>query len=644
MFRRLLHPTVRIPVIYLAVAVPWVFLTDVLVRWAAPSDGIEAALASGKGVGFVVVTTLFLYVGIRQSFQTITDAQHDAEASERRFRALVSSLDDLVFMTDHDHRFTELLGPATTPEDRARFIGRNAVELFGHDIGRAYVELGERVQRGETVYLDWFRETAPLTFPVTSDVTSMRIALAPLRDSAGVIVGTVGVGRDTSRLHDLEREREQAESHISFLVNYDSLTGLPNRTLLESRLAEAIAVADRDGGGVVVALINIDDFRDVNDSLGHEVGDELLRNLARRMRDAVVYGDVLARLGSDEFVVVPAHERGRERLVEWCTAFLALFDTPLHAAGQEIYLNASMGVALYPEDGEDAAQLLRSADTAMNAAKLNRETGFAFFHPELARSAQDRLALANELRRALQEEELSVAYQPIVDASDRRIIAFEALARWQHPVRGWIPPSTFIPVAERAGLIDEVGEFVRKAAYRWLLEAHASGFTDLQLEVNVSAYHFRRGSVARLLDEARSCGVDPHNVVLEITESSLVATTGPVRRLLEELRAHGFGLAVDDFGTGYSSLTYLAELPITVLKLAQEFIRGYEVEGNRVVIETSIEIARRLGYQTIAEGVEIDGEAEYLRGAGVDCIQGFLYGRPVPGEDAFAMLLAQTTE
>ena len=643
MFRRLLHPTIRIPVIYLAVAVPWVFLTDLLVRWIAPSDGIEAALASGKGVGFVVVTTLFLYVGIRQSFQTITDAQHDAEASERRFRALVSSLDDLVFMTDRDHRFTELVGPATTPEDRARFIGHDAVELFGQDVGRAYIELGQRVQQGETVYLDWFRETAPLTFPVTNDVTSMRVALAPLRDSAGAIVGTIGVGRDTSRLHDLEREREQAENHISFLVNYDPLTGLPNRTLLESRLAEAIAIASRDGYPVAVSLLNIDDFKDVNDSLGYEVGDELLRDLSRRLSNAVGPHETLARLGGDEFVLISTPRAGRTDVEEQARAFLAAFETPLHAIGQEIYLNASMGIAVYPDDGTNPEQLLRAADTAMNNAKAERETGFAFFQTEMANAAHDRLALANDLRRALQQEELTVAYQPIIDARDQRIVAYEALARWHHPVRRWVPPSVFIPVAERAGLVDDVGAAVRTNAYRWLIEAHAAGFTHLRLNVNVSAYHFRRGSVTRLVEEARSSGIDPHFVTLEITESALVDASTPVIRLLEELRSCGFGLAVDDFGTGYSSLTYLARLPVTELKLAQEFVAGYEVEGNRVVIETSLEIARRLGYETIAEGVEQDGEAEYLRAAGVACIQGFLYGRPVPGEDAFAMLLAQTT-
>ena len=643
-FRRLLHPTVRIPVIYLAVAVPWVFLTDVLVRWAAPSDGVEAAVASGKGVGFVVVTTLFLYAGIRQSFQTITRAQHDAEASERRFRALVSSLDDLVFMTDRDQRFTELVGPATTPEDRMRFIGHNAVEIFGQDVGRAYMELGERVQRGETVYLDWFRETAPLSFPVTADVTSMRIALAPLRDSTGSIVGTVGVGRDTSHLHDLEREREQAENHISFLVNYDTLTGLPNRTLLESRLAEAIAIADRDGFAVAVSLLNIDDFKDVNDSLGYEVGDDLLRSLSHRLRGAVGPHETLARLGGDEFVVVSTARQGRSDLAEHARAFLSVFDTPLHAVGQEIYLNASMGIALYPDDAGSPEQLLRAADTAMNDAKAERETGFAFFQTEMASAAHDRLTLANELRRALQQEELSVAYQPVFDARDGRIVAFEALARWRHAVRGDVSPSVFIPVAERAGLVDDVGDFVRRTAYGWLIEAQAAGFSDLQINVNVSPYHFRRGSVTRLVDEARSCGVDPHSVTLEITESALVDAKAPVVQLLDELRSCGFGLAVDDFGTGYSSLIYLARLPVTELKLAQEFVAGYEVEGNRVVIETSLEIARRLGYQTIAEGVEQEGEAQYLRSVGVDCIQGFLYGRPVPADEAFAMLLAQTAE
>ena len=201
-----------------------------------------------------------------------------------------------------------------------------------------------------------------------------------------------------------------------------------------------------------------------------------------------------------------------------------------------------------------------------------------------------------------------------------------------------VPPSVFIPVAERAGIVDDIGRTVRLSAYRWLLEAHAAGFTDVQIEVNVSPYHFRSGTIDRLVAEADLAGLDPKHIVIELTESALIEVHSAMEMMLTELRAHGFGLAVDDFGTGYSSLNYLARLPITVLKIAQEFVRGSQDEGNRVVIETAIEIARRLKFQTIAEGVELQTEVDYLVSVGIDCIQGYLFSRPLPPDDALRLL------
>lgn len=638
MLERLRHPAWRIPLLYLLVALPWVFLTDLLVRTATPSVEVENLLASIKGIGFVLATTALLYFGIRSTMASIVDAREVAEENEARFRALVSSLDDLVFMTDLDQRFTELLGPATTREDRARFIGKTGSEVFGQDVGRAYMQMGERVLAGETFYVDWFRETAPMSFPVSNSVTSMRIALAPLRDADGSIAGVVGIGRDTSRLHDLEREREQAQGHISFLVNYDTLTGLPNRTLLGSRLAEAISVAERDGHPVAVYILNVDDFKDVNDSLGYEVGDELLKAIAERLRAVVDSQDALARLAGDEFAIVRRVDSEHSGAEGFAREILGTFETPVAAAGQEIYLTAAIGIALYPDDGDSPDLLLRAADTAMYDAKSGRDTGYARFHAGMADESRERLALANDLRRALEQDELSVAYQPIVSAVDGRVVAFEALARWQSPTRGSVPPGVFIPVAERVGLVDDVGRVIRLHAYAWLLRCHAAGYTDLQIEVNVSPLHFRRGSIARLVEETQMAGIDPRHVVLEITESALVDVRGSVEHLIAELRTYGFGLAVDDFGTGYSSLTYLARLPVTVLKIAQEFVQGIGIEGNRVVIETALSIARRLGYQTIAEGVEREDEARFLLEAGVDCYQGFLHGRPVPPDEALRFL------
>jgi len=632
------NPALRIALLYFAVALPWVFFTDLLIRSLSVSAATQDLLNSLKGGGFVVVTTALLYVGVSRVVASADAARERAERNEAQFRALVSSMDDVVFVTDREMRFTELLGPAATPEDRDRMLGRTALELFGPDVGRAYMQVGERVLAGETIYLDWFADAAPMSFPVRSDVTSMRIAVAPLHDASGEITGVVGVGRDTSRLNDLEREREQAESHISFLVNYDQLTGLPNRALVEARLGEAVAVARRERHGAAVYLLNVDNFKDINDSLGYEVGDEVLRAVADRLRALAGPEDALARLGGDEFAFVRRLPEGAHDPRLFAGDILRAFRLPMRAAGQQIYLTASIGIALFPDHGDSPELLLRSADTALNAAKAGPDSQYEIFHRSMAQASGERLALANELRLALERGELSVAYQPIVSAKDGRIVAFEALARWHSPTRGTVSPTVFIPLAERAGLVDNLGRFVRLEAYRWLRECHAAGFTDVLIEVNVSPYHFRRGSISRLISETQEAGLDPRYVVLEITEGALVETLESAEGLLDDLRAHGFGLAVDDFGTGYSSLTYLARLPVTVVKIAQEFVRGSGSHGNRAIIETALELARRLGYQTVAEGVESEAEADYLREAGVDCYQGYLYGRPLPPAEALRCL------
>lgn len=637
MRQRLQHPAFRIPLLYLAVALPWVLFTDFLVRELSPSVESGDAIASLKGAAFVLVTTLILFAVIRRAFRRVEAARDRAEDSEFRFRALVSSVDDLVFMTDRDQRLTEIVLAGGSEENRTWAVGQTAVEMFGEDVGRPMMEMGARALAGETLTLDWHAEIAPPVFPVPDHVTSLHIVLGPLRDANGAIVGTIGIGRDTSRERDLERQHEQFESRISFLQNYDTLTGLPGRTLLEARLGEAIAIAERDGGHVGVFVLNLDDFKDINDSLGWEVGDEVLQVVGRRLAALVGRNYALARLSGDEFAIVRPVSPDRDAIAEFSSEVLGILDAPIAAAGQSIFISASMGIAIYPEDAENAVDVLRAADTAMFDAKESR-ANFAFFHTGLADDARDRLALANELRHALLAGEITVAYQPIVDAVDGRILAFEALARWNSATRGVVPPATFIPVAERAGIIDDIGRTVRVSAYQWLQEAHLAGFGDLQIEVNVSPYHFRGGSIERLVDEAESVGLHPEHIILELTESALIEVRGPMETMLTELRRHGFGLAVDDFGTGYSSLTYLARLPVSVLKIAQEFVRGSEQEGSRVVIETAIEIARRLGFQTIAEGVEEQSEADYLRSAGVECFQGYLFGHPLPPEEAMRVL------
>lgn len=632
----------RIALLYLAIALPWVLGTDVLVRMIAPSPGIEAQLNSFKGAGFVIVTTLVLYAGLRRWTDSLTRARHTAEESEARLASFVATMDDVVFVTDADQRFVEVMGPATTGRDRARFLGKRAPEIFGDEVGRTFIELGDRAMAGELVELDWSADTMPPLFPVDSAVTSLHLTLTATRAADGSVTGLVGVGRDTSPLREVEAARDKAERRITYLTDNDPLTGLASRMIMEQRLSEAIARAREEGRAVALHLVNLDHFRDVNDSLGYDAGDALLRAVARRLAQYEQADDTLSRLSADDFVLaqvgIASHDEARIR----AEVLVRSFDQPFAVQGHELRCSASVGVALFPDNALTPSDLLRAADAAMYAAKSRRRTEWVCYEPEMNAEVSQRLQLANELRVAVEQDEIDVAYQPIVRAGDARPISFEALARWQSPTLGTISPAVFIPVAERVGLIDDLGRCVRLKAYAWLARAHAEGYADLQVEVNVSPRHFLRGNVARLVEEAEVAGIDPKFVVLEITESGLVDVGGSDVDLMHELTRHGFQIAVDDFGTGYSSLAYLGRLPISVVKVAQEFIGGSvsgpEATANRVVVETTIQMSRRLGYQTVAEGVEDAEVARYLESVGIDAHQGYHFGRPVPADEAIAYL------
>lgn len=613
-----------------------------LVRTLSPSPDIEALLSSLKGAGFVVVTTFVLYAALRRWVDSLMGARRVAEESEARLASFVATVDDVVFVTDAEQRFVDVMGPATTPEDRWRFIGKRAPEIFGAEVGRTFVELGERAIAGELVELDWSAATMPPLFPVGSVVTSLHLTLTATRAADGTVTGLVGVGRDTSPLREVEAARDRAERHIAYLTDNDPLTGLASRALMERRLSEAIPRTQHEGRAVALHLLNLDHFRDVNGSLGYDAGDELLRAVAARLAQHEGTQDTLSRLSADNFVLaqvgITSHEEARAR----AEALVRSFDESFAVGGHELRCSASVGVALFPDNALTALGLLRAADAAMHSAKSGRRDKWVCYEPEMSAEVSQRLQLANELRAAVEQDAIDVAYQPIVRAGDGRVIAYEALARWQSPTAGQVPPAVFIPVAERVGLIDDLGRCVRLKAYAWLARAHAEGYTDLQVEVNVSPRHFLRGSISRLVEEAEIAGIEPRHIVLEITESALIDVDGPEVDLMHELTRHGFQIAVDDFGTGYSSLAYLARLPISVVKVAQEFIgrsaSDPDAKVNRVVVETAIQMSHRLGYQTIAEGVEDADVVEYLESAGMDAYQGYFFGRPVTPELALEYL------
>ena len=412
---------------------------------------------------------------------------------------------------------------------------------------------------------------------------------------------------------------------------YDPLTGLANRTLLHRQLEHEIELAKRDSTAFAVMLLDLDRFKEVNDTLGHAVGDELLREAGNRLLQTVRAVDTVGRLGGDEYVVL-LHDLAPADVAVIAKKMLAALERPFHWKNQGIDLSASMGIAFYPTQCGDAGSLLRCADIAMYVAK-NSGRGFVVYAPEHDHSNRHDLSLKGELREAIQSGQLTLYYQPQIDHRSQHVVGLEALVRWNHPQRGFLGPDNFIPLAEDAGLIGPLTHWVLRAALTELLLLRRSGY-DLDMAVNLSPRNLQdtelAASIQALLVET---GAEAKHLTLEITESAVMDNAGDALTILTELDRMGVTLAIDDFGTGYSSLAYLKRLPVDKLKIDKSFVMDMETNDNdAVIVRSTIDLAHNLGLKVIAEGVETQDTWDTLDVLGCDCSQGYLMARPMPAD------------
>lgn len=463
------------------------------------------------------------------------------------------------------------------------------------------------------------------------------LTISAVRDGRGEATHYVGVLTDISQI-------KSAEERLDRLAHRDPLTDLPNRLLAQSRLTHALEQAQRHGRRVGVLFVDLDRFKTVNESLGHSAGDELLRAIARRLRAGLGAENTLARLGGDEFlVVVEDPQRPEEVAAVAQTIFDLLADPVVLSSHPEIYINASIGLSLYPDDGRTVTELIQHADAAVSQAKAQGRNTYRFYTEALTRAAHERLELENKLRRALERDELVLHYQPLVSVASGRIVGCEALVRWRPPGEALVPPARFIPLAEETGLIEPLGNWVLRTAC-----AQAKAWLDaglpLLLAVNLSARQFQRQDIPQQVRTALAdTGLPAQHLELEITESTLMEQGGQALDVLMALKRLGVRLAIDDFGTGYSSLAYLKRFPIDKLKIDQSFVRDIPNDsGDMEIAAAIIAMARSLRLAVLAEGVETREQLDFLRGQGCDAYQGFLFGHPVPG-DAFATLLATSS-
>ena len=457
------------------------------------------------------------------------------------------------------------------------------------------------------------------------------------RDTAGHAQRVVGVAMDIT-------DRKLAEQRIAHMAHHDALTGLPNRVLLRDRIQQAIAHAHRSGSQLAVLFIDLDRFKNINDSLGHQLGDRLLQSVASRILVCVREGDTVARVGGDEFVIVIPGLHSSTDASAVATKILDVLASAFHLHGNDLHVAASIGISLYPADGSDAETLMRNADTAMYYAKDSGRGNYQFFTQHMNVAAQQRLTLETALRRAIENREFELHYQPLYDLRDRSITGFEALLRWTPPGRATVPPGEFISAAEESGLIVPIGEWVMREALKQAKTWQAPG-RPMMVAVNVSANQLGRSNfVERLRRLIQDTGIDPALLELEVTESVIIEGAGDARGALDQIAALGVGIAIDDFGTGYSGLAYLKRLPIDTVKIDQSFVRDLTVDPDDAAIVTAIVVmAKSLGVEVIAEGVETEEQLAHLIALGCQRAQGYYLARPMNAA-AVTKLLARNTE
>lgn len=490
-------------------------------------------------------------------------------------------------------------------------------------------------------------EAYQMSFRVQRDeetVVTLYEQALPVRDEFGRVVRIEGVTQDVT-------EREQAQRRIRFLAYHDSLTGLANRQMFREMLDHTLARSQRTGSRCALLYLDLDRLKRINDSYGHTLGDQILREVASRLlasirsadlvaHDDSLHEEVVARLGGDEFTVLLTDLSRAEDAARVAARICAELGRPLQVTHVELVVTASIGIAIFPDNGADPETLLRHADMAMYAAKQRGRNTYEFFTEAMQQQAVERLSLEQDLARALESGQFSLHYQPQVDSASGRIVSAEALLRWQHPQRGMVSPVQFIPVAEETGLIVPLGEWVVLTACRQMAEWRQAGLPVVPVAVNLSAHNFRSDSLLTSIAHAlESTGLPSSYLHVELTESAVMQEPAAAMKTLGALKAIGLKLSIDDFGTGYSSLSTLKQFPIDLLKIDRSFVRDLPEDGSSAsIVEAILALANALGLGVVAEGVETTAQRDFLCSRRCGLMQGYLFSKPLPA-DGFARLL-----
>jgi diguanylate cyclase (GGDEF)-like protein len=481
-----------------------------------------------------------------------------------------------------------------------------------------------------------FRDLEHRIVTRSGDTRWVLVNAVGILDDHGRRTGQRGTGRDVT-------DRKTAEARISYLATRDPLTELPNRVLFNDRLEQGIVAARRTGQSLALMFIDLDRFKYINDSLGHQVGDLLLKEVAVRMLGCIRKGDTLSRLGGDEFVVTLEGLQQAEDAAQVAAKIIKALARPFEIAGHTLNTSCSIGISIFPLDAEDDRTLMKNADTAMYHAKEKGRNNYQFFSSEMNVRAVERHTLETALRLAIERQEFVLYYQPQVDIRTGKVVGMEALLRWVHPERGLLSPATFIAVAEESGLIEPIGQWVLRSACQRARAWQDAGYPPLKIAVNISPRQLLRPREfsRSLMRTLSATGLDPQYLELEMTESLLLHNAEENIAVLRKLGKDGVRIAVDDFGTGYSSLAYLRQLPIDTLKIDRTFVRDIESDPeDAAIIHAVVAMGHSLDLQVTAEGVESMGQLQALQHLGCDEYQGYLFSKPLPAVEIAAKFLA----
>lgn len=623
----------RMAIIYVLISGAWILLSDHILGAILSDHQLVLKLLTTKGWFYVVVIPVVLYFLFQRQCDSLLQSKQALQRNQEhleRAQVTLESIGAAVITTDVRANI-EYLNPvaeALTGWTNSEAIGQSVEKVF-HIFNE---ETGQTVESPIVHCLQEGRIVSLANHTVLINRTGSIIAIedsaAPIRDRTETVIGGVLVFHDISKRRNLIKE-------LTHRADHDDLTGLPNRLYFNECLNQALARAKRKQRMLAVMFLDLDRFKLINDTMGHNFGDLLLNDVAERMRQTLREGDTIARQGGDEFLVLLPEIRDEQEAVFVSERILGVFTHPILLDGNEVYISTSIGISIYPNDGKDIDTLVKKADTAMYYAKEQGKNNYQFFTAGLNIKANLRLSTENSLRKALANGEFILHYQPQVNIESECIVGLEALIRWNSAEQGVVSPLSFIPIAEETGLIVPIGEWVLRTACAQNKAWQEQGFSPLRMSVNISARQFQEPKFIKLVAGIlKETDLDPQWLELEITESIAMENGDAVVEMLNHFKALGVRISIDDFGTGFSSLNYLRRMPIDTLKIDQSFIQDISSgENGEEVVAAIIHLAKNLHLKVIAEGVETNIQKFFLKDKRCDELQGFLFSKAVSSEE-----------